>query len=262
MKHVHLIIPSMMTLALVGCMMPMGGGFGSAQRIDPEPNGYYTGETHDFASQANPDPNGRKFRVAFLRAHFIPVDAASDVAKAKGITSADAVPTVEELKTAAGESLAAFLDKRAIVNLSESWKQISAAKPHVVTTYDSESIPRLPNGLRAILGESIWQCFRNVSILNAELASRYPNLFTTKESGFPLALAMIGFYSVENPDIKTCYEAWIIGLPDDGEWVRSLQSEEAFCDAYDASAASLFKLTSEQFKGLEPAAPGRRIWQE
>lgn len=277
-----------------GCMAPMLVGGGAASSVDPAPNGYYTGESHDFAARANPDPLGRKFRVAYVRAHFIPTDVTSDLARmrkafmemdSEEVTrkafmkateedklrmasmreETDEVPTVEELKEAVGLSMTSFLSTNAVFGLKQSMTEARNplnTKPHVVTTYDGEAIRRLPGGLRAILGESIWQCFRDVNLLNVELEKRYPNLFTTGGNGFPLSLAMIGLYSSKNPDIRTCYEAWAIGVPEDGEWVRPLEAGEAFIDAYEASAAALLALTEEQCEGLERAEPGRRIWQE
>ena len=46
----------------------------SLQWVDPAPDGYYTGAWPNFAQRANPDPLGRKFRVAFLRIRLNSVD--------------------------------------------------------------------------------------------------------------------------------------------------------------------------------------------
>lgn len=38
-----------------GCVMPpSGGGGGTPSSVDPEPNGYYTEYSNDFAVRANP----------------------------------------------------------------------------------------------------------------------------------------------------------------------------------------------------------------
>lgn len=259
--------------AAVGCILawgggcvapPTGGGSGTASSVDPEPNGYYTGEVHDFAARANPDPLGRKFQVAYLRVHFMPTDVAPDMARLREENPLAGAPTVEELKQIVGETLAMYLSPDTVSAMKSMYANMPAwaVKPRIFPTIDGEAAPRLPGAQRAIFGESIRQCGMDVNRFNAELEKRYPNLFTTGGNGFPLTLAMVGLYSSQNPDVRTCYEAWVIGVPEDGGWVRPLQAEEAFLDAWEASAAAVLALTEDQFEGLERAEFGRRIWQQ
>lgn len=247
-----------------GCVMPpAGGGSGTPSSVDPEPNGYYTGDSHDFAARANPDPLGRKFQVGYLRVHFMPTDVAPDMARLREENPLAGAPTVEELKQIVGETLAMYLSPDTVSAMKSMYANMPAwaVKPRIFPTIDGEAAPRLPGAQRAIFGESIWQCGMDVNRLNGELEKRYPHLFTTGGNGFPLALAMVGLYSSQNPDIRTCYEAWVIGVPEDGEWVRPLRATEAFIDAYEACAAAVLALTEDQFEGVERAEFGRRIWQ-
>lgn len=252
---------------LAGCMsIPSGTPNSTAHypSVAPEPNGYYTGKNHDFANRANPDPLERKFHVAYLRVHFMPTDAAPDMARRREENPLVGAPTVEELKQIVGETLAMYLSPDTVSSMKSMYANLPswAVKPRLFPTIDGEAAPRLPGAQRTIFGESIWQCGMDVNRFNAELEKRYPQLFTTAGNGFPLTLAMVGLYSSQNPDIRTCYEAWVIGVPEDGEWVRPLQAGEAFIDAWEASAAAVFALTEDQLEGLERAESGQRIWQE
>lgn len=251
---------------LAGCMsIPSGTPNSTAHypSVAPEPNGYYTGKNHDFANRANPDPLERKFHVAYLRVTFLPTDAAPELARLREENPLKGAPTVEELKEIVRETLAVNLSSNAVFAMKSMYENMPARglKPRILPTIDSEAGPRLPGAQRAIFGESIWSCGMDVNRFNGELEKRYPNFFTTGGDGFPLALAMVGLYSSQKPEIRTCYEAWVVGVPEDGEWVRPLQAGEAFIDAYEACAAAVLALTEDQLEGLEKAEQGRRIWQ-
>lgn len=266
--------------ALSGCVSPgqSSKGFQSFQWVDPEPDGYYTGELADFANRFNPDPKGRKFRVAYLRL---------DMESIEGVAGGDAIKSaVEKSMNADFEVYMAFREqakasprgqyfqennelgngfRRNIKNFFTSDRlkiKVYLASADVVAAGGTDK-------LGGILGEptpyEFAQHWEDMDYLNAELTSRYPRLFTTDESGFPLDIVMIGLYRMGNPVVRMRFESWCVGLPEHAniDWrQRVFKPSEAFLDPYDAIAAALFKLTDKQFEGLEPANPNDHNWLE
>lgn len=266
--------------ALSGCVSPgqSSKGFQSFQWVDPEPDGYYTGEQPDFANRFNPNPKGRKFRVAYLRFHMESIEGVEGGAAIKS--------AVEKSMYAIFEPYMAFREQAKAshpanylqndIKLGDSFR--ASVKNHFayertnIKVYLASADVVAAGGsdkLGGILGEptpyEFAQHWEDMDYLNAELTSRYPRLFTTDESGFPLDIVMIGLYRMGNPVVRMRFESWCVGLPEHAniDWrQRVFKPSEAFLDPYDAIAAALFKLTDKQFEGLEPANPNDHNWLE
>ena len=268
---------------LSGCVAP---GHPQSQRsiqwIDPEPDGYYTGEQPDFANRFNPDPKGRKFRVAYLRLHLESIDGNMDGAAIKAAAGKGMSATYGIYMRFREQAMA----NRQTQNAQGSTDLENSFRTTVKSNYAFEKAKigfhRAAADVVAaggwdidggVFGEPTPREFAehwdDVEFLNAELASRYSALFTTDESGFPLDIAMIGLYTKSDctksdPVVRTRFEAWCIGLPEHAN-VRLqhvFSTSEVFLDPYDSIAAAVFKLTDEQFEGLEPANPKDHEWLE
>ena len=77
-----------------------------------------------------------------------------------------------------------------------------------------------------------------------------------------MEIAMIGLFTESRPVTRTRFEAWIVGLPehDNAAGKMLFTPSEVYLDPYDAIAASLFKLSNTQFRGLEATEPGDFRW--
>lgn len=261
---------------LGGCVAPSQPRR-SIQWVDPEPDGYYTGENHDFANRFNPDPKGRKFRVAYLRLSLESID---------GKVGGAAIKTAVRKSMSVSYGTYMRFREQAVAARQEQNDQGSTElensfRASVKSNYAFEKANiRFHRAAAEVVAAGGWDInggvfgeptprgfaeqLDDMESLNAELASRYPALFTTDESGFPLDIAMIGLYSKVNPVARTRFEAWCIGLPEHAftGWSYALAPSEVFLDPYDSIAATVFKLTDEQFEGLEPANPKDHDWLE
>lgn len=262
-----------------GCA-ELGGGHRTMQWVDPVPDGYYTGEKQDFAGRFNPDPQGRKFRVAYLDVCCESVD---------GMTGGDSLQSAAEkrmdyafadymgFREQARESDRARYYQRN-PSMGESAKQLMHSKlssENARINYLLASANLVAAGGWAAAGgafgeqtpHEFMQHRTDANHLNAELERRYPGLFTTEEGGFPLEIATIGLYTQSDPVVRTRFEAWLVGLPEHAalKWVvgpKVFPASEVFLDPYEAIAAALFKLTDEQFEGLVPPNPKDHEWME
>lgn len=242
----------------------------SLRWVDPAPDGYYTGARPNFAYRSNPDPLGRKFRVAFLRMRLHSVDgkAGEDV---KAVTQS----TMRGLSTG-------YLPLRKWErDIARGVRDPGDNPPNGTFpkleksyfAYEKSSI----NFINAVAGDSsnkqggafgepgprgFARHWNDVDYLNAELASRYPALFTTSWSGFPVEIAMVGLFTESRPVTRTRFEAWIVGLPehDNAAGKMLFTPSEVYLDPYAAIAASLFKLSDTQFRGLAATEPGDFRW--
>ena len=275
-----LLVLGVCSAILSGCVAPVQPQR-SIQWINPEPDGYYTGERPDFANRFNPDPQGRKFRVAYLCIRLESIEG-----KVGG----------EAIETAAENAMSLFYG-----TYMRFREQATRFREQTMASRQGQNDQKLEDAFRAsvksgfsyersnikyhlaaanlvaaggwdanggVLGEPTPHEFarhcEDMEFLNAELASRYPDLFTTDESGFPLDIAMIGLYTQGYPFVRTRFEAWCIGLPEHANvgWNYAFQASEVFLDPYDSIADAVFQLTDEQFEGLEPANPKDHDWLE
>lgn len=261
---------------LGGCMTPSQPQR-SFQWIDPEPDGYYTGEQADFANRFNPDPKGRKFRVAYLHISLQSIDGQVGASAIKAAVRKSLSPSYGSYMRFREQAMAARQGQDGQKNneLENSFR----ASVKSSLAYDRANI-RFHRAAADVVAAGGWDMhggvfgeptphefaehWEDMEFLNAELASRYPALFTTDGSGFPLDIAMIGLYTKGNPVVRTRFEAWCIGLPEHAftGWSYALTPSEVFLDPYDSIAAAVFKLTDEQFEGLEPANPKDHEWLE
>lgn len=276
MKTTKTVFPLLLAIALAGCVSP-GGSSRHFTYVDPQPDGYYTGGHPDFAKRFNPDPQGRKFCVAYLRICLKDIEGLTggtaikaDAEKAMDVFYGSYMGFREQAKDShRGQyyktSKEMFDTGQASVKSNFAYEkskiELYVAAAHLVAVGGWNA-----NG--GVLGEPVPSEFakhwEDMAFLNAELATRYPNLFTSDESGFPLDLTMIGLYKKDNPVERTRFEAWCVGLPEHANigWENVFKPSEVFLDPYEAVAAALFKLTDEQFEGLEPANPKDHDWLE
>lgn len=242
----------------------------SIQWVDPAPDGYYTGARPNFANRANPDPAGRKFRLAFLRIRIHSVDGKTD----GGMVKAVAQSTMRGLDTGYLPLRKRERDRaRGMGNPDNNAPGDNIVKLEQSYFAYEKSMIDYANATarykqRGVFGEPVPRGFAHhwddMDYLNAELASRYPALFTTSWSGFPVEIAMVALYTEKSPEVRTRFEAWLVGLPDNpnGAGMPVFMPTEAFLDPYDAIAAAFFKLTDAQFRGLEATEPGDHRWLE
>ena len=120
--------------------------------------------------------------------------------------------------------------------------------------------------IRDGVSSSIW-----LQRVNATLAQRFPALFSTDASAFPLDVIMVfAFQGSGNVRNRSLYEAWLLGLPDHAtitfqdacKACAVFKAERGWTDPYDAIAASLFKLSTAQWDRLEPANPNDHSWRK
>lgn len=272
----------LLALAVVlgcGCVVP-GQSARPLEWVNPEPDGYYTGEPPDFACRFNPDPLERKFRVAYLRLRLESVEGlgggeAIKAAAEKGADNfyGDYMGFREQARESPrGQSNHAPENK----GLSDAFRgsiksRFSYERSNI--SYFLSAADMLAaggwSGAGGVLGEPVTREFarhwEDMRFLNAELAARYPGIFTTDESGFPLDVVMIGLYVKGYPPVRTRFEAWLVGLPEHADikgYIGFFKPSEVFLDPYDAIAAAVFKVSYEQFGGLAPANPKDHDWTE
>lgn len=278
MKAMKQIVKMLVATALVaaagsGCVAPQPKR--SVQWIAPVPDGYYTGEKHDFANRFNPDPKGRKFRVAFMD---IRLKEVNDIVGAEGfkrtaqktmdVFMGDYLTFREQGKDSHQRKYYEENPELMAAALSSMKSGFSYAQTHIAFFLAGADVVAAGGWNRngGALGEPEAREFmrhrEDAGYINAELARRYPGLFTAEESGFPLEVAMIGLVTTSDPVVRTRFEAWLVGLPEHATrtgW-GAFMPEEVHLSPYDAIAAAMFKLTDEQFEGLEPANPKDHEW--
>lgn len=249
-----------------GCAGPSGAAGKDVPLRRPPVDGHYTGVKPDFAGRFNPDPLGRKFRVAFL--------TLQSCERHDGETDDDRVERMMVtfarhwmvFREQAAQSKAATRELNVHSELGKAFRAslIASRKSHETTLQWHLSSRKIVDpDARAFA----W--FRdNLTLLNAELEELYPNLFSSDESAFPLDIVLLMAWSPASDPVESLYEAWVVGLPEhavlEGWRARGgiFRAEEGYTDPHDAIAAALFKLTDGQFEGLAPANPRDHDWLE
>lgn len=268
----HRSAKAFLKLVAVAALVPLAGFGCSTGKSGPifysmyRPDGYYTGKKPEFAERANPDPAGRKFRVAHLFVELVEWKKGEPAKKC-------ARPVVHT---------GLYLPLRQDAAQSPLAQRIEAEN----AGKDARDLYRAlygPQGLHAKVlqyltmralqsqeNQHFYLTLRhNTEKLNAALAERYPNLFSTSEDAFPVEVLMM-FLSELEPGTQRhpLCEGWIIGLPEhadlkvfpDGSLPDCFPAKEGFLNPYDAIAGSLFKLTDEQFGSLKPSNPKDYDW--
>lgn len=258
MKNAILLLPAFAAVIVTGCAD--FGTYDAPVYSDLTPNGYYTGEVPHFSEKGNPDPRGRTFRIAYLQTIFDDKCPAPDMAK-KRIESHLAMfanPYMglrEQLEKKSYSGQLLNLQRKVAISQCELWEIVNNGVQRGYTSHPEDA---------AFAAKR-----HDLDGLNAELERRYPQLFSTSKLAFPLDVVICGAFSSGRVRTRSLYEAWCIGLPEhailEGDWYHDgmlFKAEEGWISPYDAIAAALFKLSAEQFEGLEPANPNDHFWLE
>jgi len=273
MKNRFFRIPLLACALLSGCAAPTRQSSSpSAARTPvsysvPEPCAYFKGGNPDFAARGNPDPLGRKFRIADIRPSVTfwqtPSVPSSEIPNSFIITYLSLRDQAKDSKTGQYYRRNGGTD----VNLNFNWFDMI------------RKLQSLPDGLfvKMATGRSnadadtvafMSRCWNKLDNLNAELAQRYPALFSIDEKAFPLDIVLSCLQdTAKGVRLHSLFEAWILGIPEhadipgsNSECRKIIPAEEGFLIPYDAIAAAVFKLSDEQWKGLEPANPDDHAW--
>ena len=288
----QLLLPAL-AAALLGSGCATRQYIPSISLVDPTPDGYFTDEKHDFNSQMTLDPQQRKFRIEYLWVEMNYL-ASHDSPKAaiKAGTKIIFFPYMGLREQAQSSDWGKFCTGGKGSQREEAAKGVTKSiRSHSPLTLEWIRYKKER--------EFVKQC-NDVVAINGELSRRFPNLFTTDPSGFPLTILLCGaFGTTRGPEgvvqPKTIYEAWLIGIPEHADLKneydpdtflatlrqsltyakdlhltiaispltpdpRAFPQTEAFTDPYDAFAASLFKLSPEQWESLDPANPDDYLW--
>lgn len=261
MKHPAFIIAATTIVVLgTGCVLPQSGTSGSRfiQYTDPIPNGYFTGAVPDFAERQTNDALERKFKVKYLTVSFV---KCADSSIAKEVVAKEGndpfMRTYMQLRENARGYDASV--RKTVMNSQISWRNYqklilnSLWREYGLSDEDKDFIDKRDD----------------MDYHNEELSRRYPNLFSTDKTAFPLDIVVIAAFDPSGCErTRTMYEAWLIGLPEHSDIYKNygkkaiFPPEKGWLSPYDAIAAALFKLSVEQFEGLEPANPNDHIWLE
>lgn len=260
--------------------------------VTPPISDYYPGESTDFSIYAPSDPQGRKFRIAYIRVickqcknpemakQVIEHAAAGFALSYMGLREQNASNYHSEgslLQAFRGNAKAAMkYDEAVVKSYLDSPNQLIDAYYDYLHHFKNRT---RRDGMTYSLGREgrSWKVDRcdfiklrhNIQDLNMALEALYPHLFSTEESAFPLdVLLVMACNRDEKPPMKAISEAWLIGLPEHANLVgneyyndgKLFPAERGWLSPYEATAAALFKLTSEQWDGLEPANPYDHSW--
>lgn len=317
---------------LAACAFALAAGNGCVgiygpdelQWVDPRPDGYYTGVEPKFAERGNPDPLGRKFRVAFLQAFphpcmYIPnnlgyndrvlfrkvfPDSSAHLTEYRGqpgyhLDTGELRPAVE--KELAAPVFSIMPCREQAVDSQALKRHLEIDSPEGVQTLRKTGIEQCRLGERVIaqflantydpdmtysMSSPVDHAFLEgypseawTRKLNQELAARYPALFSSDVSAFPLDVWIVVAFDRSGREcfarygperIRSLYEAWLLGLPEHAAVTfhdtvtqgAVFPAVQAYTDPYDAIAAAVFKLTEAQLEGLEPANPNDHIASE
>lgn len=264
------------TWAMLALAAAVGSGCAASKVVqwtDPQPDGYYTGGQADPAARINPDPLGRKFRVAYLSVYATKWDYPDNARREmSAAVKGDVAFRYMALREQAENSPA----RKA---LSESMVRTQMAVCRTGRTFvlnwlanvrDPKKLYSMasPRDQAFLAGYPGAEWLRRV---NSELAARYPSLFSREADAFPLDVVVeILFDGSGNKRIRSLCEAWLLGIPEHASITYHdtvtddaiFKAEEGFLDPHDAIAAAVSKLTEAQLEWLEPANPRDHEWLE
>ncbi len=283
-------------LALVAAAVSGCAEFGGPREIrwiDPPADGYYTGTAPQFAQRRNPDSQGRKFRVAFLQAF---PKTCTYVQEGLYIGSRRPGVRLEE------GNLREIVEKKlqgTAFHVMPFREQARDSEAHAYYLNGSPGLYRaaqktglsLYSGDEGLIGQFLmnaddptmlnsiagpvdraflsgWPSAAWTRRLNAELEMRYPEVFSSDASAFPLDVwIVVAFDRTGQERVRSLYEAWLLGLPEHATITFQdtlkpgaiFRAEQAYTDPYDAIAAAVFKLTAQQLENLDPANPNDHV---
>ena len=244
-----------------GCVTPSN----SHAFADPPVGEYFKGSTPDLNAKPPLDPINRKFRLAYLWTEYAKAGA-DDALRKRAVE--------EKMHTfmwgymslreqASGSRLHSIVAGTPAVEAAQRNVAIGLSEGTFIDLFLEKGTVGDP------IGRTFGERRSDVAAIAAELAARYPNLFTTDDDGFPLDVVICGVFTAPwEMRVKTAFEAWLIGTPehaDLADWdVSKPQSgftaSECFLDPYEAIAAAVHKLSRMQFEWLEPANPKDHDW--
>lgn len=274
MKHPAFIIAATTIVVLgTGCVSPQSGTSGSRfiQYTDPIPNGYFTGEIPDFGTKQTLDPMNRKFRVAYLQVFATRCEDFASAAKVmeEGIKDDVASQYMALREQAADSHARKFLTPQ----MYEANKSVAQSGSTFINVWLANSRdPRKLYTMSSPVEHAFLADYPSegwLAKVNADLAAKYPNLFSNDSSAWPIDLVMeVIFDGTGQQRTYSLYEAWILGLPEHalitfGDTVNAgaiFKAQRGFVSPLDAIAAALLKLSPEQWEGLEPANPNDHSW--
>ncbi len=259
----------LLAFAGMGCATGMATPKKPITHVPPVPDGYYTGNAPDFAFRFNPDPLGRKFRVAHLLLDFSNWESGK-TARECANPAAVAILYLPLREQAAQSPRAVDIRRK---NGEQSIRDLCK------TFYGPDglvagTLNRIANASSTTETDRAFlqRHWHDMDALNRELERHYPNLFSTEESAFPLDVVVtIVFDSTLGKRKNSLYEGWLVGVPEharivekkaDGRAPDYFPATEAFTNPCEAIAAALFKLGDEEFEGLERANPRDYEWLE
>lgn len=280
---------ALVVVAGSGCMALYGPR--AIQWSNPQLDGYYTGIDPRFATRRNPDPQGRKFRVAFIQVFshackYIPNNMGIGNRPGYHLEEGELRAVVEKELKGAAYNVMPFreqaLESGAHKYYLDSPDLYRAARKTAHSKYGAEEAlvakflantydPRKAYSMASPIDHAFlegWPSAAWTRKLNAELEMRYPEVFSSDASAFPLDVWLVVAFDAAGPQrVRSLYEAWLLGVPEHATITfhdtvtegAIFQAEQAHTDPYDAIAAAVFKLSAEQLENLEPANPNDHV---
>lgn len=264
-----LAMATLLVLAGMGCATGMSAPQKPITHVPPKPDGYYKGTAPDFASRLNPDPLGRKFRTAHLLLDLSNWENGKSPRECASTAAAGILYLPLREQAAQSPRALDIRSKGGVETMRDLCKTFYGPEGPFAEVFDR--IAKASDSTET--DRTFLNRYRHdMGALNRELERRYPNLFSTEESAFPLdVLVTILFDSTVGERRNSLFEGWLIGVPEhahiieknpDGSTPAYFPATEAFTDPCEAIAAALFKLTDAQFEGLERANPRDYEWLE
>ena len=221
---------------------------------------YCTTEDPRFSERPSPDPLGRKFHIAFLQLSIVDRDPKeTDAQRVKDMSHGK--NTWMCFRQQAEDSASARNLKQS-ESLAKSFQDyMKASRRYLELRMDGMRFAN-PSVQRFVRARNDGEA------LSGELSQRYPNLFSADPGAFPLDVIVLMARSPDPASMATCFEAWLVGLPEHAALADArkpggiFRADRGYPSPWDAIAAALFKLSDNQFEGLEPANPLDHAWLE
>ena len=264
------------TWAMLALAAAMGSGCAApkiVQWTDPQPDGYYTGGRADSAYRSNPDPLGRKFRVAYLSVYATKWEYSANARREmSAAVKGDVAFRYMALREQAENSPARNALSDGMVRAQAA--ACRSGRTFVLTWLANARDPKKLYSMASPRDQAFLAGYPGPDWLrriNSELAARYPSLFSPEADAFPLDVVVeILFDGSGNTRRRSLCEAWLLGIPEHASITYHdtvtddaiFKAEEGFLDPHDAIAAAVSKLTEAQLEGLEPANPRDHEWLE
>lgn len=255
-----------------GCVAPLDRT-GNVQDLKangsvPVCDDYIVRDVSDFATRANPDPSGRKFRIAYLTVF---AEECSSMREARNVISKCCNLLISYYFVCRKQAA----DSPGLQTYSESSLK---AYRRMYESYERGNRTTIPLKLKAgdIPRKNNWEFFsdypsgRWLKHVNEELEKRYPNVFSSSPHAFPLdAIQVFAYDASKKSSAESVHEVWLLGLPEHGNIPLSpvdykkklVATRQAFTDPYEAIAAALFSVPSSSLAGIQPMDPEDHAWR-